>query len=101
MKALTDVEAQPVRAPKLLGVSTDCVDEMERGVTAASSVIFEHDRRPEQRMIPSPVNLSTVPPKRCTPSASDVDETVMILAHSSGSSSACRSIDPLTSANRW
>src|SRR3954468_10119778 len=51
-------------------------------------------------MIPSPVNLSTVPSKRVTVSARIEKKRCMILRHSSGSSCSARSIEPLTSANR-
>src|SRR6476646_8390592 len=51
-------------------------------------------------MIPSPVNLSTVPSKRVTVSASSAKKRCMISRHSSGSSCSARSIEPLTSANR-
>src|SRR4051812_10825680 len=51
-------------------------------------------------MIPSPVNLSTVPSNRVTVSASSEKKRCMILRHSSGSSCSARSIEPLTSANR-
>ena len=50
-------------------------------------------------MIPSPVNLSTVPSKRWTPSERIAKKRCMILRHSSGSSCSARSIEPFTSAN--
>jgi NAD(P)-dependent dehydrogenase (short-subunit alcohol dehydrogenase family) len=51
-------------------------------------------------MIPSPVNLSTVPSKRVTAAARVEKKRCMIARHSSGSSCSARSIEPLTSANR-
>src|SRR5207253_8609267 len=51
-------------------------------------------------MIPSPVNLSTVPSNRVTVSARIEKKRCMIVRHSSGSSCSARSIEPLTSANR-
>src|SRR4051794_26328299 len=50
-------------------------------------------------MIPSPVNLSTVPSKRSTASVRIEKKRCMIFRHSSGSCCSARSIDPLTSAN--
>src|SRR5215207_8692078 len=50
-------------------------------------------------MIPSPVNLSTVPSKRSTASVRIEKKRCMILRHSSGSCCSARSIDPFTSAN--
>ena len=51
-------------------------------------------------MMPSPVNLSTVPSKRVTPAERIFRKRSMIARHSSGSSAPARSIDPCTSANR-
>ena len=51
-------------------------------------------------MIPSPVNLSTVPSKRRTPSESSAKKRCMIRRHSSGSVCSAMSIEPFTSANR-
>ena len=50
-------------------------------------------------MIPSPVNLSTVPSNSVTASARIEKKRCMILRHSSGSCPSARSIEPLTSAN--
>ena len=51
-------------------------------------------------MIPSPVNLSTKPSKRSTPSERTLKKRCMIADHSSGSSCSASSIEPLTSAKR-
>src|SRR4051812_39234822 len=51
-------------------------------------------------MIPSPVNLSTVPPKRSTPSERTRKNRSMTRAQSSGSSPSARSMEPATSAKR-
>ena len=55
---------------------------------------------PNSAMIPSPVNLSTVPPNLRTPSARIDTNRPMMAAHTSASRRSCRSIEPATSANR-
>ena len=54
---------------------------------------------PNSAMIPSPVNLSTVPSAWCTASASTWKNRFISSRHDSGSSFSARSIDPTTSAN--
>ncbi len=55
---------------------------------------------PNSAMMPSPVNLSTVPSARCTASASTWKNRFISSRHDSGSSRSARSIDPRMSANR-
>ena len=50
-------------------------------------------------MIPSPVNLSTVPSKRWTASERIEKKPCMIPRHCSGSCCSAMSIEPMTSAN--
>jgi hypothetical protein len=51
-------------------------------------------------MIPSPVNLSTVPSNRSTPAERSAKKRSMIERQASGSFFSARSIEPRTSANR-
>ncbi len=53
---------------------------------------------PKSAMMPSPVNLSTKPSKRSTPSARMAKKRCMICDHSSGSSCSASSMEPFTSA---
>src|SRR6476659_4812017 len=50
-------------------------------------------------MIPSPVNLSTVPPYRCTTAAARLTNSVMISRSRSAPTAAAMSIECTTSAN--
>ncbi len=50
-------------------------------------------------MIPSPVNLSTVPPNRCTTAAARSTSSPMISRSRSGPTAAAMSIECTTSAN--
>jgi len=50
-------------------------------------------------MIPSPVNLSTVPPKRRTTADAQVTSSVMISRNRSAPTTAAMSIESTTSAN--
>ena len=54
---------------------------------------------PNSAMMPSPVNLSTVPSAWWTASASTWKKRFISSRHDSGSSFSARSIDPCTSAN--
>src|SRR6201997_4151136 len=54
---------------------------------------------PNTAMIPSPVNLSTVPPYRCTTAAERSTSSVMISRSRSGPTAAAMSIECTTSAN--
>ena len=54
---------------------------------------------PNRAMMPSPVNLSTVPSNWWTPSQRIAKKRSMICRHSSGSLPSASSIEPITSAN--
>ena len=54
---------------------------------------------PNKAMMPSPVNLSTVPPYRCTTAADRLNTAAMMSRSRSGSRLAARSIERTTSAN--
>src|SRR6202050_677925 len=55
---------------------------------------------PNTAMIPSPVNLSTVPPQRCTTADAQLTSSVMISRSRSAPTAEAMSIECTTSANK-
>ena len=88
--ALLDVDGKPLRSPP------ERPSAARQARTAWSS---NATGAPNTAMIPSPVNLSTVPPYRCTTAAQRSTSSAMISRSRSAPTAAAMSIECTTSAN--
>ncbi len=71
----------------------------QAGQAGADGVVLQRAGAPNTAMIPSPVNLSTVPPYCCTTAAARLTSSAMISRSRSGPTVAAMSIECTTSAN--